>query len=112
MQIVLYMALQRHWEYESIWRASIYGITITAIATGLVFLIVKDRNDQVHAARMMARALVALLIFAFAFDVTLIKDTPLSSVFIAQFLCVVTYQMMNDPNLDRHHPAGKHYRPS
>ena len=110
VQIVLYVAFQRNWEYNSIWRASLYGITIAAIAAGLVFLVINDRNGRVHAARMIARALVALLIFAFGYDVALIENTPLSSVFIVQFLCVVTYQMMNDPNLDRHHPEGKRYR--
>ena len=103
-QIALYTAVQIHWEFESTWRAIAYACTISAIATCLVVLVLKDRADDVHGARMVARALVALLLFAFAFDVLFIEDTPLSSVFVFQFVCVVSYQMAHDPNLDRHNP--------
>lgn len=104
VQIAVYTALVIHWEFESIWRAVVYGVIITCIATGLVALVDKDRHGNVHDARMIARALVALLMAAFAFDVLFVEDTPLSSIFVFQFVCVIAYQMLNDPNLDRHNP--------
>lgn len=104
VQIAVYTAIQIHWEFDSISLAVMYGSIIAAIDTGLVMLVVRDQHGCIHEARITSRILVALLIFAFGFDVMFIPSTPLSTVFIVQFLLVIAYQMRNDPNLDRHDP--------
>lgn len=110
VQISVYTALQINWEFESIWRAVLYGCIIAAIGAGLIVLVAKDRLGKVHDARMVSRALVALVLFAFVFDVLFVEQNPLSSVFVFQFVCIVTYQMANDPNLDRHNPREGGFR--
>ena len=109
-QIAVYMAMQLHWEFDLALRAVIYACAITGVATGMVLLVLKDWQGQIHTARMIARGLIALIIFSCAFDVLFIEDTPLSSVFIFQFVCVIAYQLAHDPNLDRHHPKGGGFR--
>ena len=109
-QIATRSATGDTWEFDALWQPIMYVSLITAIAVCLVELVAKDRQGNVHAARMFARALVALLIFAFGFDVLFIEDTPLSSTFVFQFVCVIAYQMRNDPNLDRHNPREGGFR--
>ena len=108
-QAFVYAALQRQWEFDNIWRATLYVIIIASIATFIMMLVGRDRRNDIYGARMLARVLVVLLLVAFAFDVLFVEDTPLASDFIFQFVCVIAYQMRNDPNLDRHHPTGYGY---
>ena len=89
---------------ESAWQALLYAVVVVSVAASMIALVINDRRGRVGAARMFARALAALLLVAFALDALLIEGTPLSSVFVVQFLLVVAYQMAHDPNLDRHHP--------
>ena len=104
-QTFVYAAVQREWGFDSVWRAVAYVVLITAIATFILMLVNRDRHGEVYEARMIARALVVLLIIAFVFEVLFVEDTPLASDFIFQFVCIIAYQMRNDPNLDRHHPS-------
>lgn len=106
VQAFVYGAVQPQWGFDSIWRAVAYVGFITAIATFILMLVSRDRHGDIYGARMIARALVVMLIVAFVLEVLFIEDTPLATDFIFQFLCVVAYQMRNDPNLDRHHPTG------
>lgn len=110
MQIASYSTAHAGLDYDTVWLPVAYACIITAIAICMIELVAKDRKGKVHTARMYARALVALLMFAFGFDVLLIEDTPLSSTFVFQFICVITYQMRNDPNLDRHNPREGGFR--
>lgn len=109
VQAFVYGALQFQWEFDHVWRAAGYVALITAIATLIMMLVVHDRRNEVYEARMIARALVVMLIVAFDYDVLFVEDTPFATDFIFQFVCVIAYQMRNDPNLDRHHPQGYGY---
>lgn len=109
-QIVAYTALQADWEPGSVLRAAPYGAIAAAIAVCMSLLVTNDRRGNVRAARMIARSLVALTLSAFFYDVMFVEDTPLSSVFVFQFVLVVAYQMSNDPNLDRHNPRDGGFR--
>jgi uncharacterized membrane protein len=104
-QAFVYAAVQRQWEFDSIWRAAAYAVLITVIATLVIQLVRRDRDNNIHGARMVARALVVLLLVAFAFDILFVEDTPLATDFIFQFVCVIAYQMRNDPNIDPAHPS-------
>lgn len=109
IQAVGYGMAQPDWGFDSMWRATAYVVLITAIALAILALIDRDRRNDVYGARMLARALVVLLIIAFVLELLFVDDTPLATDFIFQFVCIVAYQMRNDPNLDRHHPAGYGY---
>ena len=109
-QIAAYAALQADWEPGSVLRAAPYGAIAAAIAVCMSLLVANDRRGNVRAARMIARSLVALTLSAFFYDVMFVEDTPLSSVFVFQFVLVVAYQMSNDPNLDRHNPRDGGFR--
>ena len=109
VQAFVYGAAQPQWGFDSIWRAAAYVALVTAVATLILLLVFRDRRDDIYAARMIARVLVVLLIVAFVFDVLYVEDTPFATDFIFQFVCVIAYQMRNDPNIDRHHPTGYGY---
>ena len=109
IQGFMYGAIQSVWELDSMWRAAFYVVIVAAIATLILLMVFRDRRNDVYAARMIARILVILLIVAFAFEMLFVEDTPFATVFILQFICVITYQMRNDPNLDRHNPTGYGY---
>ena len=104
-----YTALQLHWNFDVIWRAIGYVVLITLIATCILFLVSRDRRNDIYAARITARWLVVMLLVAFAYDVLFVEDTPFATDFIFQFICVICYQMRNDPNIDRHNPKGYGY---
>ncbi len=109
-QLGIYLAEEGIAGFAEPWRAVVYGMLVAAIAADFAAIVVLDRKRKVHAARMVARGLVALLLLAFVFDVLFVASTPLSSVLIFQFVCTVVYQMANDPNLDRHAPREGGFR--
>ncbi len=108
-QAFAYGATRIHWDFDVIWRSSGYIALITVIATCIMLLVARDRRGDIYEARMMARILVVLLLLACPYDVLFVEDTPFATDFVFQFICVITYQMRNDPNLDRHHPQGYGY---
>ena len=108
-QAFAYGATRIHWNLDIIWRSSAYIVLITLIATCIMLLVARDRRGDIYEARIMARILVVLLILACPYDVLCVEDTPFATDFVFQFICVITYQMRNDPNLDRHHPQSYGY---
>jgi len=108
-QAFVYGAIQPLWEFESIWRAVFYVVLITTIATCILMLVNRDRHGDIYGARMIARGVVVMLLVAFVFEMLFVADTPLATDFIFQFVCIIAYQMRNDPNLDRHHPKTYGY---
>lgn len=110
IQIASYATIEMSWEFESNQAIAIYVVLITVLALCFIELIALNRQANVRKARLLTRVLVALLLFAFTYDALFIEGTPLSSVLVFQFILVITHQMKNDPNLDRHNPQEGGYK--
>ena len=104
VQVVSYAALRIDWRLVPLSQTLYYGFLIAGIGFCFVNLVRLDVRNDIRNARMISRALVALIVLALMFDVLFVAETPLSSNFILQFVLVTGYQMHNDPNLDRHNP--------
>ena len=68
---------------------------------GLVLVIWCDHKGDVFRARMLIRVLVVLLIAGLLVFVALNGVNWAASFYLYQFICVVAYQIYNDPNLSR-----------
>lgn len=68
---------------------------------GLCLVIWEDHKGNVFEARMIIRVLVVLLIAGLLVFVALNGINWTASFYVYQFLCVIAYQIYNDPNLSR-----------
>lgn len=81
--------------------AIVYFVLVSLNVAGLVLLIWFDWNKKIFEARMVTRALVVLLI-AGLLDFLILNGVTWPAVFyIFQFVCAISYQVYNDPNLAR-----------
>lgn len=67
----------------------------------LVYLFVLDRRGQIHRARMLTRVIVVLLVAGFLINIVVNGVCPIIFTYLFQFVCVIAYQLYNDPNLAR-----------
>lgn len=83
-----------------------YGFLAALNFAGLIVLIHLDRKGRIFEARMLLRVLVVLLLAGLLTSVALNGVVWLEVTYLFQFICAVSYQIYNDPNLDRD-PAFK-----
>lgn len=81
--------------------AIVYGLSAILNFAGLVLLIYLDRMGRIYEARMIVRALIVLLLIGLLSSIILNGIAWLELAYLFQFLCAVSYQIYNDPNLDR-----------
>ena len=83
------------WYWLSI--ANIVGIELTAVS--MILLAVRNRDGDIRGARYMTRVLVVSLIATALLSVVVNGITWFLVAYVVQLVCVVTYQVANDPNL-------------
>ncbi len=79
----------------------VYYALFLVTAASLVYLFVLDRRGQIHRARMLTRVIVALLVVGFLVNIVVNGVGPIVFTYLFQFVCVIAYQLYNDPNLAR-----------
>ena len=72
-----------------------------ATAAALVGLYLFNRRGQFHRARMLTRGIIVLLVAGFFTSIVVNGATPILLTYLFQFVCVVAYQLYNDPVLAR-----------
>ena len=77
-----------------------YGLFLVTAAS-LVCLFVFNRRGQVHRARMLTRVVVVLLVVGFLVNIVVNGVCPVVFTYLFQFVCVIAYQLYNDPHLAR-----------
>lgn len=77
-----------------------YGLFIVTAAS-LVYLFVLDRRGRIHRARMLTRVIVVLLVAGFLVNIVVNGVCPVVFTYLFQFVCVIAYQLYNDPHLAR-----------
>lgn len=85
------------WYWLSI--ANIVGIEIVAVS--MILLAIRDRRGEIQEARYMTRILVVALIVAALLSVVVNGITWFILAYVIQLVCVVAYQVDNDPNLGK-----------
>ncbi len=76
-------------------------LLFAATAAALVGLYVFNRRGQFHRARMLTRGIIVLLVAGFFTSVVVNGAAPILLTYLFQFVCVVAYQLYNDPVLAR-----------
>lgn len=78
-----------------------YFVLVAANVAGLVMLIRYDHRQEIFKARMVVRGLVVLLILGLLDFVILNGVQWAATFYLFQFVCAISYQVYNDPNLAR-----------
>lgn len=83
------------WYWISI--ANIVGVELTAVS--MILLAIRNRRGDIKGARYMTRVLVVALVATALLSVVVNGITWFLVAYVVQLICVVTYQVANDPNL-------------
>lgn len=81
--------------------AVVYYVFSALVIVGLVAVIYLDYTQRIFQARMVIRALVVLLVLGLLVQILLNGISWPTAFYVIQFVCVVSYQVYNDPNLSR-----------
>ena len=85
--------------------ATVVNIVLIELTTMAMFLLVRyDRQGYFTMARYVCRVLLILLIASFLSCLSINGLIWVEAFYIFQFLCVVSYQVANDPNLSDNAP--------
>lgn len=79
----------------------VYLLLMLVAFAALIMLIRLDRAGRIYSARIVARVLVFLLLGCVLLCVALNGLTWFEVTYLFEFVCVIAYQVYNDPNLDR-----------
>ena len=79
----------------------VYFALVSLNVLGLVMVIVCDHKGKVFEARLITRVLVVLLVAGLLVFVALNGIRWTAVFYLFQFVCVIAYQVYNDPNLSR-----------
>ncbi len=92
--------------FSSAWKAInlytiLYFVLMLLTAASIVALYSFDKRAQYHRARILTRFIVVLLVIGFLVNVIVNGMNPTAFIYLFQFVCVIAYQLYNDPLLAR-----------
>ena len=81
--------------------ALVYYVFTACVFAGLVLVIYYDHRWEIYKARMVIRVLEVPLVLGLLVQVLMNGLAWQTSFYLFQFICVIAYQVYNDPNLSR-----------
>ena len=79
----------------------LYFALMLLTAASIIALYSFDKHKQYHRARVLTRFIVVLLVIGFFVNVIVNGMNPTALIYVFQFVCVIAYQLYNDPLLAR-----------
>ena len=81
--------------------ALVYYVFTLCVFAGLVAVIYYDHKWEIHKARMVTRVLMVLLLIGLLIQIIMNGLAWQTTFYLVQFVCIIAYQLYNDPNLAR-----------
>ena len=93
--------------YKWGWIAVVNTVVIELAAISMVLMARRDWLGRVDSARAMSRCAIVFIIFEALLCVVVNGFVWMLAFYVLQMICVVTYQVINDPNLSTSVPQTK-----